>query len=150
MKKAIIIIRLYYGYPFLLLFPSLFFESRNDHFAKTGSGQTLWKLMKSLSLSDYYGYYHGYSFLCYRSRARKWLLPPPRCFPAASERARGNSRLRHALTLFLSRRASFRFCALCLVERPQNADCSDETGVVMPAPPPPPAATVRSRARVCI
>jgi len=44
----------------------------------------------------------------------------------------------------------FRFCALYLVERPQNADCSDETGVVMPAPPPPPATTVRSLARVCI
>ena len=44
----------------------------------------------------------------------------------------------------------FVFCALCLVERPQNADCSDETGVVMPAPPPPPATTVRSLARVCI
>ena len=54
-----------------------------------------------------------------------------------------------SLSFSLSRRASLRFCALCLVERPQNADCSDETGVVMPAPPPPPAATVRSLARVC-
>ena len=43
----------------------------------------------------------------------------------------------------------FRSCALCLVERPQNADCSDETGVVMPAPPPPPAATVRALRPVC-
>jgi hypothetical protein len=59
-----------------------------------------------------------------------------------------------ALSLRLSRSFSlscfvFRSCALCLVERPQNADCSDETGVVMPAPPPPPATTVRSSARVC-
>jgi hypothetical protein len=43
----------------------------------------------------------------------------------------------------------FRSCALCLVERPQNADCSDETGVVMPAPPPPPAATVRALRPMC-
>ena len=43
----------------------------------------------------------------------------------------------------------FRSCALCLVERPQNADCSDETGVVMPAPPPPPATTVRALRPVC-
>ena len=50
MKKAIIIIRLYYGYPFLLPLPHCFLKVANDHFAKTGSGQTLWKLMKSLSL----------------------------------------------------------------------------------------------------
>ena len=43
----------------------------------------------------------------------------------------------------------FRSCALRLVERPQNADCSDETGVVMPAPPPPPAATVRALRPMC-
>ena len=43
----------------------------------------------------------------------------------------------------------FRSCALRLVERPQNADCSDETGVVMPAPPPPPATTVRALRPMC-
>jgi hypothetical protein len=72
-----------------------------------------------------------------------------RCFPATGERTRGNSRLCHALTLFLSRVLRLRSCALCLVERPQNADCSDETGVVMPAPPPPPAAMVRALQPVC-
>eukprot|EP01046_Picozoa_sp_COSAG06_P042824 COSAG06_NODE_5514_length_3431_cov_27.989496_2_plen_88_part_00 len=35
-------------------------------------------------------------------RACLWPLPLLRCFPAAGERTRGNSRLRHALTLFLS------------------------------------------------
>ena len=115
------------------------------------------KLMKILSLSDHYGYYHGYSFLCYRLlyrslaclRACLWPLPLLRCFPAAGERTRQLSTAPRSHSLSLSSCFVFRSCALCLVERPQNADCSDETGVVMPAPPPPPATTVRSLRPVC-
>ena len=114
------------------------------------------KLMKILSLSDHYGYYHGYPFSCYRllyrslacvlayGRFRYCVASLPRESAHAATLDCATLSLSHARTCFV-----FRSCALCLVERPQNADCSDETGVVMPAPPPPPATTVRALRPVC-
>jgi len=147
----------HYGYPFLLLFPCWCLYAKTIILPRQARDRHSEKLMKILSLSDHYGYYHGYSFLCYRLlyrslaclRACLWPLPLLRCFPAAGERTRQLSTAPRSHSLSLSSCFVFRSCALCLVERPQNADCSDETGVVMPAPPPPPATTVRSSARVC-
>ena len=117
------------------------------------------KLVGILSLSDHYGYYHGYSFLCYRLLYSSLACLLACLLMAASATAllpcRGRAHTRQNLDCAtLSRFFSLscfvlRSCALCLVERPQNADCSDETGVVMPAPPPPPATTVRSLRPMC-
>ena len=114
--------------------------------------------MKILSLSDHYGYYHGYPFSCYRLLYRSLACVLAygrfRYCVASLPRESAHAATLDCATLSLSHSLSscfvFRSCALCLVERPQNADCSDETGVVMPAPPPPPAATVRAlRPDVC-
>ena len=149
----------YYGYPFLLLFPCWCLYAKTIILPRQARDRHSEKLMKILSLSDHYGYYHGYSFLCYHLLYSSLACLLACLLMAASAtallpcRGRAHARQLSTATLSLSHSLSscfvFRSCALCLVERPQNADCSDETGVVMPAPPPPPATTVRALRPVC-
>eukprot|EP01046_Picozoa_sp_COSAG06_P054986 COSAG06_NODE_9960_length_1778_cov_5.453627_2_plen_175_part_00 len=147
----------HYSYPFLLLFPCWCLYAKTIILPRQARDRQSGKLMKILSLSDHYGYYHGYPFSCYRLlyRSLACLLAYGRfrycvaSLPRESAHAATLDCVTLSLSFSLSSCFVFRFGALRLVERPQNADCSDETGVVMPAPPPPPAATVRALRPVC-